>query len=94
MSTETIDAGDLSRKSVEAHELKQRLLAPDVRSGVAAGLQLAELRIAKARTGQKVATALLDALQDAAETPQTDAVAVEIIESAFENFLIETGKEG
>ena len=66
---------------------------PSLGVGVTAGLQLAEMRAAKARTGQKVATAVLDALQEAAEEPRSGPAAIETIQTAYNYYLIETGAE-
>lgn len=62
-------------------------------AGVTAGLQLAEMWFAKSRTGQKVATAALTALQEAAEEPGVGSSAIEIIQTAYDYYLIETGAE-
>ena len=56
---------------------------PSLGVGVVAGLQLAEMRHMKARQGQKVATAILDAMeQNLGEGPQALAV-VSIIQDAY-----------
>ena len=56
---------------------------PSLGVGVTAGLQLAEMRHMKARQGQKVATAILDAMeQNLGEGPQALAV-VSIIQDAY-----------
>lgn len=56
---------------------------PSLGVGVTAGLQLAEMRHMKARQGQKVATAILDAMeQNLGEGPQA-LVVVSIIQDAY-----------
>ena len=57
--------------------------APTLGVGVTAGLQLAEMRHMKARQGQKVASAILDAMeQNLGDGPEVLAV-VSIIQDAY-----------
>lgn len=91
-------AFDEGRIEVFGSELtaRERPLADDpvtVQDGVNCGLQLAEMTTAKARVGQKVATALLDALKIATNNPRLASAAVEITSVAHSAYLDATTQE-